>query len=92
VGSIEAFIFAGFVAGLVVGWLAPTSKLGCFVLLGVPVLALGYVSWWLIENPDIKREQATWALVYLFGPLWPSAGALVGFYLYRALQKWSRKR
>jgi len=92
VGSIEAFILAGFIAGLVVGWLAPTSKLGCLVLLGIPFLALGYVSWWLAENPEIKREQATWAAVYFFGPLWPSVGALLGFYLFRALRDWFRKR
>ena len=90
-GSIEAFIFAGFVAGLAIGWLAPTSKPGCFVVLGVPILALCYVTWRSTGHPEIRAEQSTWALVYFFGPLWPSIGALVGFYLVRAMREWSRK-
>ena len=75
--SIEGSFAIGTAAGLLVGILFPRPKLGCFVLLAVPLAMIFFVGWWQGEHPENLRSTS--ALDFLFGPLWPSLGAVVGY-------------
>lgn len=73
--SIEGLLALGFGAWLLVTVARP--KLGCLILLAVPVAMIAYVSWWHGQHPENLRSTS--ALDYLFGPLWLSLGALTGY-------------
>jgi hypothetical protein len=76
--TIEGSFSLSLVFGLLVGIAVPMRKLGCVVLLAVPVAMLFFVNWWQSQHPENLRSTS--ALDFMFGPLWPSLGALAGFY------------
>lgn len=82
--SIEGSLAIGFAAGLLIGRLVGRPRLGCLILFAVPVAMIAYISWWQGEHPENLRSTS--ALDFFFGPLWPSLGALGGFYM----SKWLR--
>jgi hypothetical protein len=77
-------------AGVPIGILAslfPNRKTGCAVLWVVPIAMLVYV---YIGLADLSRgPDALDALVYIFGPLYPSIGALAGFIAGRIARAWA---
>jgi hypothetical protein len=76
--SIEGSLGLGLAAGLLVGLLLPRPKIGCLVLLAVPIAMIGFVSWWQGQHPE--NLTSTSGLDFVFGPLWPSLGALGGYF------------
>lgn len=82
--SIELLILCGFVAGLLVGVAVGKKSLGCLILIAVPVATIAYIIWWQSENPD--KLRSTSGLDFVFGPLWPSLGAIAGFFAGRLLR------
>lgn len=84
--SIEGLLVVGFATGLLVGLLNLPDKLGCLILTALPVAMVVYVAWWQGQHPESLRSTS--GLDFLFGPLWPSAGAVAGFYVV----KWVRSR
>ena len=76
--TIEGLLAVGFVAGLLVGITVTRQKIGCIILLIVPVLMIFYIGWWQSQHPASIRSTS--ALDYIFGPLWPSVGAVCGYY------------
>ncbi len=82
--TIELLLIAGMFAGLLAS-LLPSGKIGCGVLLLVPVAMIGFVYFELAD--PARRPDAQDALAYVFGPLWPSIGAIAGF----ALGRWVRR-
>ena len=89
--SIEGWIFAGALAGVLAS-LLPSGKLGCAVLCVIPLAMFSLVHEELSD--PTRRPDALDALMYFFGPLWPSLGALGGFLAGRKARTWalSRKR
>jgi hypothetical protein len=83
--TIEALLVYGFIVGFAVGFAVADRKLGCVVLLAVPVAMIAYVSWWQGQNPD--KIRSTSGLDFVFGPLWPSLGAIGGIFLAWAFRK-----
>jgi type III secretory pathway component EscS len=77
--TMEGAITLGLVVGLVIGLLIRTQKIAFAILLLIPVAMIGYVNWWQAQHPE--NLTSTSALDFIFGPLWPSAGAIVGYYL-----------
>ncbi len=77
--TIEGWLAIGVAAGLLIGILFPRPKLGCFVLLAVPVAMIFFISWWQGEHPENLRSTS--GLDFVFGPLWPSLGALPGYFV-----------
>ena len=77
-------IIAAAAFGLIAS-LYPNRRWGCAVLLMVPVAMLFVVHTELSEPS--RRPDALDALGYLFGPLWPSLGAIAGFLMGRAARK-----
>ncbi len=75
--TIGQMLVCGFVAGLLIGVTFPHPKLGCVGLLAVPVGMFVYIWWWQSENPD--KLRSTSGLDFVFGPLWPSLGAIAGY-------------
>ena len=84
--SIEGLLALGLAIGLLVGVAVRKRKLGCLILLAVPVAMLFYVGWWQGQHPENLRSTS--ALDFMFGPLWPSLAALAGFYA----GQWLRSR
>jgi hypothetical protein len=84
--SIEGSLAVGLAVGLLVGFAFRSRKLGCIILLAVPVAMLFYVGRWQGQHPENLRSTS--ALDFMFGPLWPSLGALAGFYA----GQWVRSR
>ena len=82
--GIEALLMIGLVVGFFVGLAIPSHKMGCLALLPVPIVMIGYISRWQSQHPDNLRSTS--GLDFLFGPLWPSAGAIAGFYLGRVVR------
>ena len=82
--TIEGSFAIGLAAGLLVGLAVQRPKLGCLVLLAVPVAMIFYISWWQGEHPENLRSTS--ALDFMFGPLWPSLGAIAGYYAGRWLR------
>ncbi len=76
--TVEILLFSGFVAGLVVGIAIGNARIGWLILAAVPVAMIVYVAWWQGENPD--KLRSTSGLDFIFGPLWPSRGALSGHF------------
>jgi hypothetical protein len=82
--TIEGPFFIGAVVGLLIGFLISRPKLGCAVLLIVPAAMIFFISWWQGEHPENLRSTS--ALDFMFGPLWPSLGALGGNFFGRRLR------
>jgi hypothetical protein len=82
--GIEALLIIGLVAGFFVGLTVPSQKIGCLALLPVPIVMIGYVIRWQSQNPENLRSTS--GLDFLFGPLWPSAGAVAGFFIGRLVR------
>ncbi|MCA0211335.1 MAG: hypothetical protein LCH74_19940 [Proteobacteria bacterium] len=82
--GIEALLIIGFVVGFFVGLVMPSHKVGCIALLPVPIIMIAYISQWQSQHPENLRSTS--ALDFIFGPLWPSAGAIAGFYLGRLVR------
>ncbi|MEW4449713.1 hypothetical protein [Qipengyuania sp. JC766] len=76
--TIEGPFAIGLAAGLLVGLLIRKPKLGCLILLAVPVAMICFISWWQGENPENLRSTS--GLDFFFGALWPSLGAIAGYY------------
>ena len=87
--SIELLLFLGFLFGLLVGVAVARRGPGCVVLLAVPVAMFAYIYWWQGENPD--KLRSTSALDFIFGPLWPSLGAIGGWFVGKLLRPPLRK-
>jgi hypothetical protein len=85
-GSIEGLLVIGLFVGVPVGLFATRTKLGCVILLAVPIAMIAYVGWWQGQHPENVRSTS--GLDFVFGPLWPSLGAIAGFYAGRALRAW----
>ena len=77
--TIEGSLAVGAAIGLLVGVSLPRPKLGCVVLLTVPVAMLFFVSWW--QDQHSENLRSTSALDFFFGPLWPSLGATGGYFV-----------
>lgn len=75
--TIEGSFAIGAAAGLLIGVLVPRPKLGCFVLLAVPMAMIFFISWWQGEHPENLRSTS--GLDFVFGPLWPSLGGVCGY-------------
>jgi hypothetical protein len=84
--TITMLLIYGAVAGLLVGAVIPGKRFGCMALLIVPIAMIVYVSRWQAAHPENIRSTS--GLDFIFGPLWPSLGALAGFYTARALRAW----
>ncbi|OYX62706.1 MAG: hypothetical protein B7Y88_13975 [Sphingomonadales bacterium 32-64-17] len=74
--GIETALLVGGLLGAVAG-LVPRVKVGCATLLTIPLAMLIYTVIQL--NDASRRPDALDALLYVFNPLWPSLGALLGF-------------
>ncbi len=88
--TIELLLICGFLVGLIVGVLIAKPQLGCLALLIVPVAMIGYISWWQGQNPDDLRSTS--GLDFVFGPLWPSLGAIGGYFVGKSLRSVFDKR
>ena len=87
--TIEGCLAVGFVAGLAVGSLVAKQKRGCLILFAVPVAMVIFVGWWQGQHPENLRSTS--GLDFIFGPLWPSLGAIGGFYAGRGLRALIRR-
>ena len=87
--TIESAFAIGAVLGLIIGILLPRPKIGCFVLLTIPLAMILFIGWWQEQHPENLRSTS--GLDFVFGPLWPSLGALgayfVGLWLRSAFDK-----
>ena len=79
--GIEALLIIGLVGGFVAGLLFPKHRAGCLALLPIPIIMIVYISRWQSQHPENLRSTS--GLDFVFGPLWPTAGAIAGFYLGR---------
>lgn len=77
--TIEGSLGIGAAFGLLAGMLLPRPKVGCVDLLAVPIAMIAFVSWWQGQHPENLRSTS--ALDFMFGPLWPSLGAIGGYYI-----------
>ena len=82
--TIEGSFAIGVVIGALIGVAVAKQKVGCLTLLAVPVAMVFYVGWWQGQHPENLRSTSS--LDFVFGPLWPSLGALCGFYGGRLLR------
>jgi hypothetical protein len=71
-------ILGGCVAGLLVGLAAPSQRIGCIALWAVPVAMIVYVDRWQAAHPESLRSTS--GLDFVFVPLWPSLGAIAGYF------------
>ncbi|RSU59626.1 hypothetical protein DAH66_00345 [Sphingomonas koreensis] len=79
--TIEAMLVLGALAGLAIGMIASRERSGCLMLLAIPIVAFVYVWIWQAQHPESLRSTS--ALEFVFGPLWPSIGAVAGYVLGR---------
>lgn len=82
--TIEALLIAGSIAGLLVGFARATAQAGCATLWVVPIAMVAYIAVWQSLHPENIRSTS--GLDFVFGPLWPSLGALGGFGLARLVR------
>ncbi len=75
--TIEGLLLIGFIMGALVAYFL-SQKIGCAALITIPIIMLIYIDWWLNNNPD--STSSTSALAYIFVPLWPSMGAIAGYF------------
>jgi len=76
--SIWSLVIAGCVFGFLVGISDAKRQVGCLILAAVPIGMIAYIGWWQAEHPENLRSTS--GLDFVFGPLWPSLGALGGFF------------
>lgn len=81
--SIEATFLIGVILGILAGVLA-TRKIGCLLLIPIPIAMFIYIGLWQDQNPE--SLNSTSALDFVFGALWPSLGALLGMWVGRYLR------
>lgn len=86
---INAFLI-GFAAGLLVGVLLGQRRSGCFVLTTVPIAAIAYICWWQGQHPELIRSTS--GLDFVFGPIPPSIGALIGYGFVWLIRDWRDTR
>ncbi|MXP44192.1 hypothetical protein [Allopontixanthobacter sediminis] len=87
--TIEAALVIGGILGFLAG-LIPRAKAGCATLFVIPIVMLIYT---VIElNDPSRRPDALDALYYIFNPLWPTLGALVGFGLARVISGFVKRK
>ena len=80
---IETAMLIGSIVGALAG-LIPRSKTGCAALLIIPLVMWVYT---VIElNNPSRTPDAQDSLYFVFNPLWPSLGALIGFGLVRLIR------
>ena len=77
--TIAAWLSVGFAVGLLIGLFLTRPKFGCLALLAVPVAMIFVVIW--SHGADAENLRSTSGLDFIFGPLWPSLGALPGYLL-----------
>jgi hypothetical protein len=88
--TINMMLAFGAIAGILIGILIPRHRIGCITLLVVPLAMVVYIGFWQAVHPENLRSTS--ALDFLFGPLWPSLGALPGFYITRGVRAWLAQR
>jgi hypothetical protein len=74
--------------GLPVGFFVRNSKTGCLLLVTVPIAMIVYTSWWQGQNPEQLRSTS--GLDFVFGPLWPSIGAIFGSLIGKWMLHWKQ--
>lgn len=74
--TIEMWVLGGFVVGFVSGLAKP--EYGCVLLPAIPVAMFAYIWWWQSQNPDALTSTS--ALDFVLGPLWPTLGAIGGWF------------
>ena len=85
-GPGQLFVI-GLLVGVVLGVLLGSKNfIGCVPLALVPVATLAYVDWWLGRDPEGPTSMS--GLLYLFVPIYPTAGALVGYGLIWLIRDW----
>lgn len=77
--TIEGSMTIGAVVGLLIGIFVPRPKVGCVILLIVPVAMILFESWWQSQHPENLRSTS--GLDFVLGPLWPSLGAIGAYFL-----------
>ncbi|GKS03256.1 hypothetical protein [Sphingomonas aquatilis] len=82
--TIEMLLIGGALTGLVIGLGAKTPQLGCAALWIVPLAMIAYVYAWQSAHPDSLRSTS--GLDFVFGPLWPSLGAMGGYVVGTAIR------
>jgi len=87
--TIEAMLISGAVVGLLIGLFSPNGRVGCAILWIVPVAMIAYIAVWQWQHPENLRSTS--ALDFLFGPLWPSLGASVGYVIGGSLRSLIRR-
>ena len=87
--GIVLLMICGFVAGVTVAIAVRDSSRGCLILLFVPATMLAYVIWWQTQHPENLRSTS--ALDLVFGPLWPSLGALSGYFMARIIKSLAKR-
>lgn len=75
--TIEGMLISGAFIGLLIGLFSPSGRAGCITLWIVPVGMIAYIAVWQWQHPE--KLRSTSALDFMFGPLWPSLGAVVGY-------------
>ena len=88
--TIEGSMAIGLGVGLLVGALLPRPKVGCTALLVVPVAMIFFIGWWQGQHPENLRSTS--GLDFMFGPLWPSLGAVIGYFVGAWLRRLFDKR
>jgi hypothetical protein len=88
--TIEGSMAIGLGVGLLVGVLLPRPKVGCTALLVVPVAMIFFIGWWQGQHPENLRSTS--GLDFMFGPLWPSLGAVIGYFVGAWLRRLFDKR
>ena len=75
--TIQFLVVVGAIVGLLSAILIRNARLGCASLWVIPVAMIIVV----IVDQQLHREnvRSTSALDFIFAPLWPSLGALVGY-------------
>lgn len=84
--SIETLLIIGFIAGVVGGLLVGSKRIGCWTMGTVPIGAIVYVSWWQEQHPENIRSTS--GMDFVFVPIPPTTGALVGYILVWLVRDW----
>ncbi|WCT74102.1 hypothetical protein PQ455_02400 [Sphingomonas naphthae] len=84
--TINMLLICGGIIGLICGFVIARQRFGCIALLVVPIAMIVYVRLWQEAHPENLRSTS--GLDFVFGPLWPSLGAIAGFYAARLLREW----
>ncbi len=83
--SINGLLVLGAIIGFVIGLLIHNFRLGCVILVLVPIAMIGYIYQWQSQHPENLRSTS--GLDFLFGPIWPSIGAIGGYTIARVLRR-----